>query len=110
MTERGIDGIYLRPNENLQGGHLIMNLNTGKRISRPRVTAIPLTAHVKQHVEEMALTEGITTIKITNKDGVELPNVDDKYGIEYSDAYDEENYDKDYVQPQTVVDLSLIHI
>ena len=38
MTERGIDGIYLRPNENDQGGHLVMNLNTGRRISRNKVT------------------------------------------------------------------------
>ena len=34
MTERSIDGIYLRPNENIQGGHLIMNLSTRKKISR----------------------------------------------------------------------------
>ena len=31
MTERSIDGIYLRPNNNMQGGHFIMNFSTGKR-------------------------------------------------------------------------------
>ena len=46
--ERSIDGIYLRPNENIQGGHLIMNLNTGKVISRARVTEIRLPSTVKE--------------------------------------------------------------
>ena len=55
MMEHRIDSIYLRPNENQQGGHIIMNLNTGKRITKNKVTAIPLLATVKNKVEEMAL-------------------------------------------------------
>ena len=42
MVERGIDGIYLRPNENDQGGHMVMNLTTGIVITRNVVTPIPL--------------------------------------------------------------------
>ena len=34
MKGRTIDAIYLRPNDNKQGGHVLMNLNTRERIIR----------------------------------------------------------------------------
>ena len=34
MIERCIDGIYLYPNMNKQGGHVIMNLSTGRVLTR----------------------------------------------------------------------------
>ena len=54
MVERSIDGIYLRPNNNQQGGHVIMNLHTNKRITRGKITPVPLTDTIKAHVEDMA--------------------------------------------------------
>ena len=51
MHERTIDCIYLRPNENNQGGHILMNLDTGKRIMRGSVTEILLPLAVKEKVE-----------------------------------------------------------
>ena len=34
MNERTLDCIYLRSNNNNQGGHVVINLHTGKRITR----------------------------------------------------------------------------
>ena len=34
---RTLDGIYLRPAPNLQGGHHVMDPRTGKLITRPKV-------------------------------------------------------------------------
>ena len=88
-----------------------MNLTTGQAITRGQVEAVPLPAAVKERVEEMALTQGIKNVKFTNRAGVELPNIEDERGTEYTDAYDDyDNYDKDYEQPQQVqedVDLNV---
>ena len=42
MTKRAIDGIYLRPNRNRQGGHIVMNLTTDQAITRNKADAVPL--------------------------------------------------------------------
>jgi len=47
MAERTINAIYLQPNDNTQGGHVLMNLNTGEKFSRGQVAAVPLTQAVK---------------------------------------------------------------
>ena len=95
MTKRGIDAIYLRPNKNQQGGHYIMNLSTGNVITHSRCTAAPLPSTVKKRVEEMALEKGITTVKFTNRKGVELPNVEEAHEEDYKDAYDYDEYNRD---------------
>ena len=33
MRERTYDAIYLRPNDNAQGGHIVMDLTTGEEIT-----------------------------------------------------------------------------
>jgi hypothetical protein len=45
-ASRGIDAIYIRPISSTQGGHEIMNLATGKIITRAHVTLIPITPTV----------------------------------------------------------------
>ena len=40
--ERMLDAIYLRPLQNSQGGHELMDLHTGSVITRRRVTVVPL--------------------------------------------------------------------
>ena len=76
MKERTIDAIYLCPNNNMQGGHVCMNLSTGKRITRNKITPVPLSEVVKNRVEQMAVDQGITHVKFTNKKRIELPNAD----------------------------------
>src|SRR5210317_1558710 len=72
MKERTIDAIYLCPNNNMQSGHVCMNLSTGKRITRSRITAVPLTEVVKNRVEQMAVDQAITYVKFTNKMAIDL--------------------------------------
>ena len=86
MTEWSIDGIYLHPNMNQQGGHVIMNLNTGKIITRSRVITIPLTKMVKDTVEQMAIRQGFTKMKYLNKNGIIIPNID----WDVDDDYDQD--------------------
>ncbi|MGC8483976.1 MAG: hypothetical protein ACP5OE_10085 [Thermodesulfobium sp.] len=51
---RTIDAIYLRPANNIQGGHELMDLNSGRVITRPRVWEIPVTPVIVRAVEDMA--------------------------------------------------------
>ena len=65
MKERTIDAIYLCPNNNIQGGHVYMNLSTGKRITRNKITPVPLSEVVKNRVEQMAADQEITCMKLS---------------------------------------------
>ena len=96
MKERTIDAIYLCPNINIQGGHVCMNLSTGKRITRNKITPVPMSEVVKNRVEQIATDQGITLVKFTNKKGIELPNVDWIEGVDYDIEYHEINdHDRD---------------
>ncbi|TAG96755.1 MAG: hypothetical protein EAZ17_09905, partial [Sphingobacteriales bacterium] len=57
QTPRTFDAIYLRPSKNKQGGHDVMNLQTGKAVNSPRVKEIPLSELVIQAVEKMAVLD-----------------------------------------------------
>ena len=71
MQERTVDCIYLRPNNNEQGGHILMNLNTWKRITCGRITAIPLQLlAVKEKVEQMADNQGIKMMTYAGRNRV----------------------------------------
>ena len=59
QTPRTFDAIYLRPSKNKQGGHDVMNLQTGKAVNSPRVKEIPLSELVIQAVEKMAERDDI---------------------------------------------------
>ena len=76
MTAHTIDAIYLYPNYNTQGGHICMNLNTGKHITCSKVTPIPLPEVVKCCVNDLTCPQGINHVKSTNKKGFNLSNVD----------------------------------
>ena len=95
MTERTIDAVYLRTNNNYQGGHICMNLNSGMRLTTSKVTPIPMTDIVKEKVEEMALKQGINKVKFTNKKGIDLPNADWIAGVDYDKYYDEDDISDD---------------
>ena len=61
---RTIDAIYLRPLNNIQGGHELMNLSTGKVITRRKVVELPVTDLIIKTVEGMAEKQGMKTLKI----------------------------------------------
>ena len=50
---RTIDGIYLRPSNNKQGEHEVMNLNTRRIIYPMNVTVIPVIDLIIKTVEKM---------------------------------------------------------
>jgi hypothetical protein len=58
---RALDCIYLRPLANLQGGHALLHLATGKVITRRRVTVIPMSTSVIKVIEDMAAADGMKT-------------------------------------------------
>ena len=64
---RTIDCIYLRPSNSMQGGHEVMDLNTGGVITRSRVKVIPLSDFIIKTVERMAEEQGMKELKFRNK-------------------------------------------
>ena len=85
-----------------------MNLSTGNEITRSSVTSSPLTVNVRERVEQMAIDQGITHLKFTNKNGIELPNTDWIAGVDYDDVFENNNdedsqaEDEDYRPSQRV--------
>ena len=67
LESRTIDGIYLQPSKNLQGGHEIMSLHSREALSQPRVTLIPMPDLVKKRVKQLARKQGIKSLKFTNR-------------------------------------------
>ena len=61
--------IYLGQPDNIQGGHLVMSLETGQELSTQRVTVIPTTDLVKQRVEELAYKQNFKSLKFKNRKG-----------------------------------------
>ena len=86
---RGIDGIYLRPMKNLQGGHEIMNLATGQKIERAHVYERPMSDFVIQAVEKMAEDQGIKSLKLFKKNKQPLFPNDWTAGVDYESTNDE---------------------
>ena len=56
---RVIEGIYLGPTKGLQEGHEILNLQTGKPVTRRKIQEFPMTRQVINIVEDMAADEGV---------------------------------------------------
>ena len=66
---RTVDAIYLRPVRSFQGGHEVMDLHTGRKLRRRKVTRVPITQRVIKRVENMAEADGIHDLKVTDKYG-----------------------------------------
>ena len=68
-----------------------------------------LSEVVKNRVEQMAVDQGITHVKFTNKRGIELPNADWIAGVDYDIDYDEinDNDEDDTYEYQQEVDENL---
>ena len=92
---RTLDAIYLSPMTNKQGGHWVMDLRTGRAITRPQVWEVPVTDRVIKAVETMAEDEGFKTLKIMNRKKVLLFPADWTAGVEYDDNVDENQNDEE---------------
>ena len=95
-TTRSVDAIYLKPSDNFQGGHQLMDLNSGLLINRYKVEEIPVTPTVIKAVERMAEQQGIKSLKFKNRHGVIIRDADLLAGVDYEDEDDED--DDDYVE------------
>ena len=88
---RTVDAIYLKPAMNLQGGHELMDLNSGRVITRARVTQIPVTDTVIRAIERIGTDEGFKTLKFKNRKGITFHDADWIAGVDYDDDQDDQN-------------------
>jgi hypothetical protein len=96
---RALDAIYLRRAQNQQGGHKLIDLNSGQLISRNIVHEIPVTDVVIKAVEKMAYQQGFKSLKFKNQNGVIYHDADWIAGVDYDDDPDDienENEDEEY--------------
>jgi hypothetical protein len=93
---RTLDAIYLRPAQNQQGGHELMDLNSGQLISRNIVQEIPVTDVVIKAVENMAYEQGFKSLKFKNRHGVIYHDADWIAGVDYDDPDDIADEDEEY--------------
>ena len=75
-TPRSIDAIYLVAESNLQGGHVVMDLATGRTTSRPRVEKVKMTRLVIERVETLARRQGYKSLKFFNRKHEEMELLD----------------------------------
>ena len=73
---RTIDAIYLRPANNKQEGHIVMNLQTGLAMTRHKLWEVPVTDMVIKAVEALAKQQGITTLKLEGRNKIPLHPAD----------------------------------
>ena len=83
MLTRMLNEICSRPNTNGQGGCVLVHLTTGETITWSKVMAVPLTDAVKNKAEEMAIEQGITELKFTNKKGKTFGHHDWIAGVDH---------------------------
>jgi hypothetical protein len=93
---RTLDAIYLHPAQNQQGGHKLIDLNSGQLISRNIVQEIPVTNAVTKAVENMAYQQGFKSLKFKNCNGVIDHDTDWIAGLDYDDPDGIENEDEEY--------------
>ena len=82
---------------NDSGGHIVMNLMTGAKMTKPRVWELPITETVIQAVESLAKSQGYKTLKLTGKNKTRLLPSDWDKDKEYifDDSYDSDDDDDD---------------
>jgi hypothetical protein len=102
---RMLDAIYLRPALNMQGGHELYDLNSGRVITRARVTQIPVMDVVIKAIEQIAANQGFKTLKFKNRQGTIYHDADWIAGVDYDeniqqDVEDDEAYDDDENEDQ----------
>jgi hypothetical protein len=79
----------------------LMDLRTGRVITRRRITETPVTELIVQAVENMAIAQDITTLKITGRHTSPIYPTDWLAGVDYDDrqAHDRQR-DEDYIEDE----------
>jgi hypothetical protein len=81
-TSQTIDAIYLRPVNSMQGGHELYDVNSGRVITRARVTQIPVTDVVIKAIKRIAEDQGFKSLKFKNCKGAIFHNADWIAGVD----------------------------
>ena len=94
---RTLDGIYLCYNDNEQGGHDVLHLQTNRIITRRRVTPIPITPAIIKMVHRIAENDGMPKgLKITNNTGQVLYDSTWIAGVDYEEEeFEDEDFEPD---------------
>ena len=83
---RSLDCVYLRYNDNFQGGHELLHLPTNSLITRRVVTPMPITPSIIQQVHALAEQEGMPKgLKISNRTGLIFYDTAWIAGVDYAD-------------------------
>jgi hypothetical protein len=106
QAPRTIDAIYLCPMTNKQGGHELMNLQTGMMITRNTIWERPPTDLVIRAVKTMADEQGIKTLKITGRNKIPIYPADWIAGVEYDADTDNEQEHNDEAYPIQALDYN----
>ena len=61
-TARTVGAITLGPTGNLQGGHKLLNIRTGKNITRRNWTHLPMPSEVIERVNKIGVAQGQPTL------------------------------------------------
>ena len=64
---RTIDCIYLNPVLSNGGGHEVMNVMTGAKMTKGRIWEMPITETIIQAVESLAKSQGYKSLKLKGK-------------------------------------------
>jgi hypothetical protein len=91
---RSLDCVYLRYNDDFQGGHELLHLPTNSLITRRVVTPVPITPSVIQQVHALAEQEGMPKgLKISNRTGRIFYDTAWIAGVDYADDGNKEDED-----------------
>jgi hypothetical protein len=95
MEPRTIDCLYLGPIfERLQPAYELLNLDTGKIITRRNIRPVPVTNQIINRVHELADADGMKHLRVTDKYDNKLLPAAWLAGVDYDENLDdEEDYD-----------------
>ena len=116
-AERAKDGIFLRTLDNQQGGYEVLNLATGKPVTRHELIEIPITSDVIKKVEQLAKRDGFKphhepifrtyALLAGVDDDTDSISDDDTYSTTSSDSLDDEDDESiDSIDPDEIADLA----
>jgi thiamine phosphate synthase YjbQ (UPF0047 family) len=77
-----------------------MDLNSGRVITRRKIKVIPVTDLVIQAVEQMAIQQGIHTLKITGRTSTPSYPADWIAGVDYNNQTQQRLQDEDYIEEE----------
>ena len=84
----------MRPDDNDQGSHTVVDLKPGKEIAQGHATLVPLTDTVKRMVKAMPVSQGIQELKFTNEHDATLAHHDWITGVDCGAIDNEEDVEQ----------------